>query len=112
MEQQILNAARKAVYEGIIDSLVGYNKPLSKLCAVVVEDNSDALYELINTEFQSLLNGEGFKETLRYALNKKLSSVLINRMGGELERRVDELKRNPETRAKITLAISKIIDEM
>ena len=111
MEKEILAVTKKAITASIVDSLTGYNKPLSNLCAKVISDNSDELYALVNDEFASLLNGEGFKKSLRDALNKKLATTLINRMGGELEKRVNELKQNPETRAKITLAISKIVED-
>jgi len=33
-------------------------------------------------------------------------------MGGELEKQVNKLKSNPETRARITLAISDIISQL
>ena len=111
IEKEIVKSAKEAINKSIVDSLVGYNKPLSTLCSQVIQDNSTDLYKLINDEFSELLNGKGFKQSLREALNKKLASTLINKMGGELEKRVNDLKQNPETRAKITLAISAIIDQ-
>ena len=112
MEKQILAQVEKAISEAITKELVGYNKPLSKLTERVIEANSDELYSLINDEFASLLNGEGFKDALREALREKLAKTLIARMGGELEKQVNELKQNPQTRAKITLAITQIVEEL
>lgn len=112
MEKQILAQVEKAMGEAITKELVGYNKPLSKLTERVIESNSDELFSLINDEFCNLLNGDGFKDALREALNQKLAKILISRMGGELEKNVNELKANPQTRAKITLAISQIIEEL
>lgn len=112
MEKQILAQVEKAIGEAITTELVGYNKPLSKLTERVIEANSDDLYKLINDEFASLLNGEGFKAALKDALKQKLAKTLISRMGGELEKQVNELKQNPQTRARITLAISQIIEEV
>lgn len=111
MEEQILEAAKEAIHTSIINSLVGYNTPLNKLCTRVVENNEAELFSLINEEFAGLLSDADFKQSLREALNKKLATTLINRMGGELEKQVNVLKQNPETRAKITLAISDIIDK-
>jgi hypothetical protein len=110
MEQEILQTAKAAISEAIVKELTGYNKPLSKLTENVINDNSVELYSLINDEFAGLLKSEDFKAALKDALNAKLAKTLIARMGGELEKQVNELKANPATRAKITLAINELID--
>lgn len=111
LEQQILSTAQQAIEKSIIESLTGYNSPLQKLCERVIEEHSGSLFQLIDKEFSTLLDGETFKEELGKALNKKLASVLVGRMGGELEKQVNQLKANPETRARIMLAISEIVEE-
>ena len=55
-------------------------------------------------------NFDQFRDALKDALNAKLAKTLISRMGGELEKQVNELKANPATRAKITLAINELIE--
>ena len=112
MEKQILAQVQKAMDSAITSELVGYNKPLSKLTERVIEAHSDELFTLVDGEFSSLIGGDGFKDALREALNKKLARTLIHRMGGELEKQVNSLKQNPQTRAKIMLAISQIVDEL
>jgi len=110
MEKKILNQAIIAIDKAIVDELVGYGKPLSKLTEKVIEANSDELFDLLNNEFVNLMKSNNFKVSLREALNQKLAKTLISKMGGSLESRINELKQNPQTRAKITLAISEIID--
>jgi len=112
MEQRILSQVEESIAKAIQEGLVGYNKPLSILTAQVIESNHDVLFNLINDEFSTLLNGKGFKKSLKDALNKKLANTLINRMGGDLEKRVNELQQNPQTRAKVTLAISSVIEDL
>ena len=112
MEDQILKQVNKAIGESIVKELVGYNKPLSLLTERVIEANSDTLYNLINDEFSSLLAADGFRDALKESLHKKLAKVLISRMGGAVERTVNELKSNPQARAKVTLAIDKVISEL
>ncbi len=112
MEDRILRGINKAVGEAIQEELVGYGKPLSKLAERVIAAHSDELYELMNDEFVELLTAESFRAVLKKALNEKLAKVLVSRMGGELEKQVNELKGNPVTRAKITTAINKVIEEM
>ncbi|MCK5444993.1 MAG: hypothetical protein KAI73_05170 [Rhodospirillaceae bacterium] len=111
MEQQILDTAKKAISEAIINQLTGYNSQLGKLCNNVIDANEQELYNLINDEFAALIKNDGFKDALREALNQKLAKILIGRMGGELEKQVNKLKANPETRAKVMTAISGVIED-
>lgn len=112
MEQQILNIAKAAIEKSMMDSLTGYNGPLTTLCAKVIEENNTELYKLIRDEFSELISSEIFKASLRQALNDKLAKVIIGRMGGELESKINDLKADPTTRAKITVALSKMIDDL
>lgn len=112
LEQQILQAAKNGLADAFNKELVGYNKPLSLLVKQVIDANQSELFSLINNEVVNLIGGTDFKEALKDELNRKLARTLIERMGGELESRVNELKQNPETRAKITLAISSIVREL
>lgn len=112
MEEKILKAIKTAISSAIENELSGYNSPLKPIIKNVVDDNQDSLYALINDEFSSLLNDGDFKSSLKKALNDKLAKVLVGRMGGELEKRINELKSNPTTRAKITLAIESAVSEL
>jgi len=112
LEKDILKTAQEAIKGSLIENLTKYHGPLQKLCEQVIEDNKGSLYELINTEFSTLLNSDDFQNSLKCALNTKLAKVLVSKMGGELEKRVNQLKANPVTRAKITLAIEKCLKEV
>lgn len=112
IESEILKAAKNGLANAFNSELVGYNKPLSVITQKVIAKNENEIFSLINNEVVNLIGGEGFREALKDELNRKLARTLIERMGGELESRVNELKQNPETRAKITLAISQIIKEL
>jgi len=112
MEKEILHLAENAVKQSIIKSLTeGYGNPLSKLVGQVIDNHSQELTNIIDEEFSSMITSKEFKRGLKTALNEKLAKVLISRMGGELEKQVNELKQNPVTRAKITTAINKVIEE-
>lgn len=112
LEQAILQAAKNGLSDAFNKELVGYNKPLSLLTQKVIEKHQGVIFSLIDDEVVKLIGGDDFKLALKDELNRKLARTLIERMGGELESRVNELKQNPETRAKITLAISQIIREL
>ena len=66
----------------------------------------------MDKEVSQLIGGDGFRDLIKTELNKNLAKILIQKMGGELEKQVNTLKQNPQTRAKITLAISDIIESL
>jgi len=111
MKQDIIRIAEKAIVNAVEQELVGYNKPLSKFVTEVLESHKEDFITLIDGEVSSMINSKDFKKALSTVLNEKIARVLVGRLGGELEKQVNALKANPETRAKITLAVAKVIDE-
>ena len=112
LEGKILNQINTAVGKAIIEELVGYNKPLSRIVTDVIESHEDELFAIIDKELVAMIDSESFKAELKNALNSKIAKVLIGRLGGELEKKVNELKANPATRAKITLYINGLIESL
>jgi len=111
-DRRILSQVNKALGEAITTELTGYQKPLSKIVERVIADHSTEIYNLVNDEFVTLLTAGDFRVELKTALNAKLARVLIQRMGGELESKVNELKSNPQTNALITLAITDVVAKL
>ena len=112
MESEVIKVAKSAIYDAIKNELIGYDKPLSNFVTEVLNVHKQEFVSLIDNEVAELLNTEDFKLAIKEALHMKLAKILINRIGGEIEKRVNELKQNPETRAKITLAITKIMEDL
>lgn len=110
LEEQIMNSVEKSISKAIGDELVGYNKPLSKMVERVIEENSQKLYDIINSGINNMFNDQEFVEQTQKAVNTKVAKTLIQKFGGSIEKQVNELKQNPETRAKITLAIMNIVE--
>lgn len=111
-EKEILNTARSSIDKSIMDSLTKYNGPLQKLCERVIVENDDYLYQLVKNDFGDFINSDGFKESLQDSIQSKISRVLVSSMGGEIEKRLNELRKDPATRAKITVALSNLIDSL
>ena len=112
LQEKILASVDVAMSKAITEELVGYNKPLSLLTADVIAGHRSELFNVIDCEVSQLLGSEDFRGVIKDQLNKNLAKVLIQRMGGELEKQVNTLKQNPQTRARITLAISEIIETL
>ena len=112
LEEQIAQAAERAVIAAIEQELTGYNKPLSNLISIVIENRSGELRAQIDSVLTTMIGGKPFREALRAELNRKLAKVLVSRMGGALEARVNEMTSHPETRAKVIGALGAALDEL
>ena len=109
-EDQLLKAATSAVYESISKSMSNdYNGPIKTAVNSVLDKHKSKIETIVEDAFLGLINTEGFKESVSKALQDKLARSLVSKMGGELESKVNELKANPETRARITIAIAECI---
>lgn len=111
MEDKILKQVNNAIGESIKKELTGYNKPLSNLVEKVIVEHNEELYKLINSEFEKILTAKSFRKAFKDALNEKLAKLLIARMEGALEKRVNQLRSDPVTGSKLTLAINNIVEE-
>lgn len=112
LESQLLKAARDAISIAVQNELVGYNKPLSRLCNQVIEQHKAEITSLLDKEIASLITSNDFCCEIRTALQSKMARLIVNTLGGELEKRVNDLKSNPVTRAKITLALNQMVSEL
>ena len=107
-EDKLLNAAEKAIYESITTLLVSYHSPVKDVVNNVMKKHEDRLIEIADNALVSILDSKSFSEAIHQAINDKVARMLVSQIGGEVEKRVNELKADPVTRAKITLALSQI----
>lgn len=112
LEQQIAEAARVAIGESISKTLVGYDSPLNKLVSRVVESKTGALERVVSAGFDAVMSADGFQAEVETAIRQKLARTLVGKIGGEIEKRINDLRNNPVTRAKVTLALERMIAEL
>jgi len=112
LEKEIAQKATAAISDAIAKTFEGYhNNPLRNICEKVVNKHSGKLESIIDGAVNRLVYSADFDAEINSALNKMLARLLIEKIGGELEKSVNKLKQDPTTRAKITVAIDKIINE-
>lgn len=109
LEQDLVQAVKTGLHAAVKDKLCSYNSPLDKMLAGVVEQQAPELRTLLIDGIKSALADGLFRHQIAEALRTKLAKVLIDRFGGELEKQVNQLKSDPATRARITLAIEEIV---
>jgi len=109
LESQVVQQARAAFREAIEKTLIGYNSPLNKIIEGVIGRNSLALDDLLSEAIAGLIRDAKFRQEMKDAARAKLAKLLIDKMGGEMEKQVNLLKSNPATRARITVAIEEVV---
>ncbi len=109
-EDKLLKAAEHAIYESISKMLANdYRGPVSDAVKAVAEKHQEKLNAIVENAYLSVLDSDSFADSVKLAMNDKLARCLVSGLGGEVEKRVNELKADPVTRAKITLALTEII---
>ncbi len=112
LEKQIAEAARVAVIKSVADTLTdGYQNPLKELVASVVAARADSLSAIVGRGLDAVLDSGDFADAVEEAIRSKLARTLVGQLGGEIEQRINDLKSRPDTRARLTLALGKMIDE-
>ena len=104
----------EAVRNGITDAVrskftQSYNNPVEKLIDAALAKHSTDLTKLLTEAIGSCLGDEKFREQIGESVRVVLANQLVQNFGGELENQVNQLKSDPATRAKITLAITDIV---
>ena len=112
-EDNLMKAAERAVYDSISKSLTNdWKGPIKNAVEIILAKHQSKIEAIVEEAFTGLINTDGFKQSVHQALQDKLARSLVSKMGGELESKVNELKANPETRARITLAISDCVKSL
>jgi len=111
IEIRVADLVTQGIAEAVKTKLGGYNGPLDKLVADIVTSREPQIRKVIEEAVDTALTGD-FKIEIQSAVAHKLARVLVSKMEGEIEKRVTELRASPEVRAKITLAVSKVIEGM
>jgi hypothetical protein len=111
LERQIAAAVRAGVAKSIEDSLTGYKRPLSELTDRVLATREADFSAVIGCGLDAILGEPAFAEEVEAAIRSKLARQLVGALGGEIEKRINDLRANPATRARLTLALEAMLDE-
>lgn len=113
LEKQVSNCVTEGLTAAIQARLQqGYgDNPLNKLIDSVVVSRLPEIRTTLESAIDVSLKGD-FKKNLQSAVEHKLARILVSKMEGEVEKRVCELRTNPEFRAKVTLAVTNLVEAM
>ena len=108
LEQQVTSQLRDSIGEAIKNKLAGYNTPLDKIIERAVIAKQEELFDLVRDAFSEVTSGD-IKAQIKQAAAHKIAKVLVSKMDGEIEKRANDFRADPATRARIVLAIEGVI---
>lgn len=111
LEQDILKTTQLSIQKAISEALTGYNSPLIKLVNKVIDEHSAEIKRLISDALEEAINTEEFQAGVREAFSHKVARCIISDGDSLLKKTSNELKQDAAFRAKLTLAVSNIINE-
>ncbi len=105
LEDHVISTVHSAIADAIKTNLVGYNSPMDAFIRSAFEKHKDKIQAVFDGAVIDCMTKD-FGAALQDACAKKLAKVLISKMEGEIEKRANNLRANPEFRARLTIAIT------
>lgn len=112
MNVELLGQCEKAINKCIIDAMGAYNSPLNETVKDSLSEHKPKLQSMANEAISDLVNSVEFKILMQGEIKRKLAKVLISQYGGEIEKTVARLKQDPTSRAKMTVAIDVVMNDL
>lgn len=111
LEEDILKVAQSSISKAIADSLTGYGSPLVKIVSHTVEKHASEFESIIEEQIESLVVTESFKEEVKAQLSHSIVKSLVSGSDSLSQKTTSLIKSNPTLKAKMLLAIERIISE-
>lgn len=111
-KEQLQHIVYDAIQSRVSEKLkAGYSSPLDKY----IENVMAQFAPQIESEFRGLLDGcfnsKEYKAIVREEFHRKVAKALVGKMSGAVEKSTADIMGNPELRAKVLLAMTKVIQE-
>lgn len=110
-EHKILSVLSSSLDKSIKENLTRYNNPLQTLVTSVVESRSESIKEIISSSFDHVIEKDEFKASIISAFSHKVSRSIISNNDGLFDKVSNELKQDSKFKAKMTLAVAKVVEE-
>lgn len=107
--KEMMNTVHLGIRSGIKERFnQSYKNPFDGVISSAIDSCKEDLHILITEAITECVGDPKFVDEIRAAVRTQLAKTLVIRFGGELEKEVNRLKSNPDTRARINLAITEI----
>ena len=112
LEKDILSSVQLAVNEAILKSLTSYDSPIVKLVKLVVESRTTELRTIITGAFDQVIATDAFRQSIVDAFSHKVARTIISNNDGLFDKVSNDLKQDSVFKAKMQLAVAKVVDEV
>ncbi len=110
-ENDILSSVQAATAKAIQEALAGYNSPITKLTALVIDEHKTELKTLISDSFTKVIRTDDFKASIVSAFSHKVAKTIISNNDGLFDKVSNELKQDAVFKSKMTVAVSTVVEE-
>jgi len=111
LELDILQTTQASIHKAIQETLTGYNSPLTKLIAIVIDEHSIELKKIIADSFDDVIKKDEFKQSIREGFSHKIARSIISNNNGLFDKVSNELKQDAVFKSKMSLAIANVVNE-
>ena len=111
LEKDVLKAVQISIDKAIVSTLTDYSSPLKKIINEVIIENNKELKSLISDSFQKVIRTEEFKQSILNGFSHKVARTIISNNDGLFDKVSNELKQDASFKAKMTLAVSNVVNE-
>lgn len=112
MKKELIEQCKLTIDKALHETLTSYNSPLVEAVKSALSNEGEKLKSISQDAVSDLLNSAEFSKIMKEEMKRKLARVLISQFGGEIEKVVGKLKADPTTRAKMTIAIDGVINDL
>lgn len=111
LESVVVSQIRESIGEAVKKKLEsGYNGPLEKIIERAVAAQEGEIFDLVRDAFSEVTTGD-IRAQIKQTAAHKIAKVLVSKMEGEIEKRANDFRADPATRARIVLAIESAISK-
>jgi hypothetical protein len=111
IEDIVSKELKFALGEVIKNRLGSYGSPLSKFLDEVVSEKSSIIKQLLREAIDESMSQEVFRTEIKQAFAHQLARSLMSEFKGEIEKQANSLRQQADFRARVVLAIEKIVSE-
>lgn len=104
IESQLIQAFEKSMGET-------WRSGIDDIVKRVVSQNSDAIEEKYSKILKKVLTSDGFEKAITEEFRHKVAKNMVAKLEGQVEQAVNVIRQDQTLRAKMVVAIEKIIED-
>lgn len=105
----IENILFDALSERVGERLKGWNSPLNTVIDSVVDGKTEELRGIVSRALDLVVKNKTFEKQIQEEFTRKVAKSLVGKLEGAVEKAVDKIRQDETLRARMILAIEKII---